>query len=205
MSALPEVNTVKARVWTRDNAIASNLDLGLVPRANVANVTQEASRLVVDIIQTELGLPVAGLPDVRVSFGGEKPQPVAAAAGSEATAASSMYRPPQEQAQSSPLDALRRTDDAPPYSRPADNPPPFSRPASSDAPPPFSRPAPPADAPSSPPPDDAPSPPSSADAPSSSPPPADAGEGTPDESPGRLTYDADPPRRDDEPGGGSPS
>jgi hypothetical protein len=76
--ALPEVTTVKARVWSRENAIASNLDLGLVPNANIANVTQEASRLFVDIIQTELGLPVAGLPEVRVSFGGEKPQPVPA-------------------------------------------------------------------------------------------------------------------------------
>ncbi|HEV8575105.1 MAG TPA: hypothetical protein VGR43_10415, partial [Dehalococcoidia bacterium] len=43
LAALPEVSTAKARVYTRDNAIAANLELGLVTRANVAHVTQESS------------------------------------------------------------------------------------------------------------------------------------------------------------------
>lgn len=124
IGALPEVTTVKARVWTQDNGIATNLDLGLVPRANVAHVTQEASRLVVDIIQTELGLPVAGLPQVRIAFGGEKPVAVTAGATSETddvlsrfrrpSEASSTFQRPQEQPQVDPREMMGGVDDAPP-------------------------------------------------------------------------------------------
>ena len=38
------------------------------PGANVSAVTQDVSRVVVDTVQTDLGLPVVGLPTVRVSF-----------------------------------------------------------------------------------------------------------------------------------------
>jgi len=114
LASLPEVSTAKARVWTRDNGIATNLDLGLRPRANVANVTQESSRIVVDIIQTELGLPVAGLPNVRVSFGGEKPMPVTAAAMGPGTAASSIVRPPERPPETDPREILGGAEDAPP-------------------------------------------------------------------------------------------
>lgn len=114
LGSLSEVSTAKARVWTRDNGIATNLDLGLVPRANVANVTQESSRIVVDIIQTELGLPAAGLPNVRVSFGDEKPQPVTAAAVSSDYAASSIMRPPESQPETKPQEMLGGAEDAPP-------------------------------------------------------------------------------------------
>lgn len=119
LRSLPDVNQAKARVWTKENSIATSLDLSLRTRANLANVTQEASRVVVDIIQTELGLPVAGMPDVRVSFGGEKPLPVtkavvgAAAAGSvasAATAASSLSRAPETE----PREMLGGVEDAPP-------------------------------------------------------------------------------------------
>jgi hypothetical protein len=128
IGGLPEVTTVKARVWTQDNGIATNLDLGLVPRANVANVTQEASRLVVDIIQTELGLPVAGLPQVRIAFGGEKPVAVAAGATTQTVDASSMFRRPSEasstfqrpqpQPELDPREMLGGEDDAPPAEPP---------------------------------------------------------------------------------------
>jgi hypothetical protein len=160
IGALPEVTTVKARVWTQDNGIATNLDLGLVQRANVANVTQEASRLVVDIVQTELGLPVAGLPQVRIAFGGEKPKTVESAAVSGAgTAASSVSRPPEDQppfrsqemppaSANEPPPFSQPAGDAPPFSRPgSDEPAPFSRPSSSDEPPPLSRPEPPDETP----------------------------------------------------------
>jgi len=118
LASLPEVTTAKARVWTRDNGIATNLDLALAPKANVANVTQESSRIVVDIIQTELGLPVAGLPNVRVSFGGEKPLRVTAAAMSPATAASSIVRPPERQPETDPREILGGAEDAPPAEPP---------------------------------------------------------------------------------------
>jgi hypothetical protein len=156
---MPEVTSVKARVSTKENAIATNLTLGLVERANVTNATQEASRLVVDIIQTELGLPVAGIPEVRVSFGGEKAEPVPAAVGSETTAASSVYRPPddaQTAAQESPEEsalAARLGGDQPsshaspgaaeepsPFARPAEDQSPYSRPETSEEHSPFSRP-----------------------------------------------------------------
>ena len=114
LASMPEVATAKARVWTRDNGIATNLDLGLVPRANVVNVTQESSRIVIDIIQTELGLPVAGLPNVRVSFGDEKPLPVTAAAMRSDYAASSIVRPPQREPETEPQEMLGGAEDAPP-------------------------------------------------------------------------------------------
>jgi hypothetical protein len=123
IGALPEVTTVKARVSTQDNGIATNLDLGLVPRANIANVTQEASRLVVDIIQTELGLPVAGLPQVRIAFGDEKP--VAVTDGRSETVdplsrfrrpseASSTFQRPHSQPELDPREMMGGVDDAPP-------------------------------------------------------------------------------------------
>ena len=74
---LPQVTAAKARVFTRDNGIGSSLDLTITPDANVALVTQDAARVVVDTLQTDLGLPTAGLPTVRVIFGGPKPEPVA--------------------------------------------------------------------------------------------------------------------------------
>ena len=40
-----------------------------MPGANVASVTQEAARVVVDTVQTDLGLPVAGMPTVSIAFG----------------------------------------------------------------------------------------------------------------------------------------
>jgi len=118
LASLPEVTTAKARVWTKDNGIATNLDLGLKTRANVANVTQESSRVVVDIIQTELGLPVASLPSVRVSFGGEKPLPVTRAATSPDAVASSVVRPPDRQSETEPKEMLGGAEDAPPAEPP---------------------------------------------------------------------------------------
>lgn len=114
LAPMPDVTNAKARVWTRDNAIATSLDLALRPRANVANVTQEASRIVVDIIQTELGLPVAGLPEVRVSFGDEKPLPVTTAERAPEVVASSIVRPPERQPETDPREVLGGAEDAAP-------------------------------------------------------------------------------------------
>ncbi len=77
LMALPDVTGAKARVFTRDKGIASSVELTITPEANIASVTQDSSRVVVDTIQTELGLPVSGLPTVRISFGGARLQPVA--------------------------------------------------------------------------------------------------------------------------------
>lgn len=81
LTALPEVTASRVRVNTRDKGIAASLDLTVTPGANVGVLTQDAIRVVVDTVQTDLGLPVAGVPTVRVVFGGPKaqaqPQPVA--------------------------------------------------------------------------------------------------------------------------------
>jgi hypothetical protein len=181
--ALPEVTTVKARVWTQDNGIATNLDLGLIQRANIANVTQEASRLVVDIVQTELGLPVAGLPQVRIAFGGEKPKPVETATANQPYAASSVSQPPQEQPPFRSQEMPPASADEPsPFSRPPADAPPYSRPDVSDEPPSFPRP----------------------ETPDKTPPPAepDTVMDAPDE-PSPPEYDPEPRRQDEETAGGS--
>jgi len=70
--ALPEVSGARAKVSTRDKGIATSLDLTLTPGANIAEVTQESVRIVTDTVQLDLGLPLAGVPTVRVSFGDPK-------------------------------------------------------------------------------------------------------------------------------------
>ena len=75
--ALPEVSAARAKVSTRDNGIATSLDLTLTPGANIAEVTQESVRVVTDTVQSDLGLPLAGVPAVRVTFGGPKAVAVA--------------------------------------------------------------------------------------------------------------------------------
>jgi hypothetical protein len=218
IGALPDVSTVKAKVWTQDNGIATNLNLGLTPRANVANVTQEASRIVVDTIQTELGLPVAGLPEVRISFGGEKPQKAEVTPAGQQGVASSVYRPPQQDEPSPESEAERRlsglpplaqagdvapsaagptTEERSPYSRPpAEEQSPYSRPTTEEQSP-YSRPTTEEPAPySRPEPDERP--------PAS--PSESEGESTAESSPGPLVYDPEPRRQEnDEPAGGPQS
>ena len=85
LATLPQVTAAKARVYSRDKGIGASLDLTVTPDTNVAAVTQEATRVVVDALQTDMGLPVAGVPSVRIIFGAARPEPVA----------SSMVQPPQ--------------------------------------------------------------------------------------------------------------
>ena len=68
VTAIPQITAAKARVSTRDKGIATALDITLLPTANVAAVTQEASRVVIDTVQTDLGLPVVGVPTVKIAF-----------------------------------------------------------------------------------------------------------------------------------------
>ena len=100
--ALPDVTAAKARVNSRDKGIATDLNLTLVPNANVSAVTQDATRVVNDTIQNDLGLPVAGVPTVRVAYGGPKTAPVA----------SSVAQPPAESTEASQT----ATEDAAPTS-----------------------------------------------------------------------------------------
>lgn len=68
VTAIPQITAAKARVSTRDKGIATALDITLLPSANVAAITQEASRVVIDTVQTDLGLPVVGVPTVKIAF-----------------------------------------------------------------------------------------------------------------------------------------
>jgi hypothetical protein len=84
LTAMPQVTTAAARVFSRDKGIAMSLDLTVTPGTNIGAVTQEASRVVVETLQADLGLPVSVPPTVRITFGPPKVEPVA----------SSMTQPP---------------------------------------------------------------------------------------------------------------
>jgi len=80
LRALPGVADARTRVWTRDRGVAARIELVVPPQTNVANLTQEAVRVVVDAVQTDLGLPVSGVPTVKVRFNHDAappPQPAA--------------------------------------------------------------------------------------------------------------------------------
>jgi hypothetical protein len=69
---LPDVAAARTHVWTRDKGIATSMELTVPPGVNLANVTQEAVRVVVEAIQADLGLPVSGVPSVKIAFGGSR-------------------------------------------------------------------------------------------------------------------------------------
>lgn len=80
--ALPDVTAARSHVRSRDKGIAASLDLTVTPTTNVGDLTQQAVRVVVDTVHTDLGLAVAGMPKVKIAFGGSKapPRPVPAEA-----------------------------------------------------------------------------------------------------------------------------
>ncbi len=84
LTALPQVSAARVRVSSQAKGIDASLDLTVSRSANIGLVTQEAGRVVVDTIQTELGLPLARLPAVRIAFSAAAAAPVA----------SSVSRPP---------------------------------------------------------------------------------------------------------------
>jgi len=88
--ALPMIAAAQARVSGGDRGISTTLELTIFPDANLASATQDASRIVVDTLQTDLGLPVAGPPTVRIAFGEAK------AVVEAPTASSSVMQPPIE-------------------------------------------------------------------------------------------------------------
>ena len=69
---MPNVSAARARVYSHDKGIGMKLDLTVTPGTNLAVVTQEASRVVVETLQADLGLPVSGPPSVRIAFGPAK-------------------------------------------------------------------------------------------------------------------------------------
>ncbi|MCH8919343.1 MAG: hypothetical protein IIA23_01380 [Chloroflexi bacterium] len=77
LTAMPQVSAARARVFSQNKGVGLKLDLTITPDANIALVTQEASRVVVETLQADLGLPVAAPPSVRIVFGPPKTEPVA--------------------------------------------------------------------------------------------------------------------------------
>lgn len=79
--SMPNVSAAKAKVSTKDNAIAVAMDITVPQGTNVGHVTQDATRVALDTIERDLGLPAAGPPAVRVTFGegtveaGPQPEP----------------------------------------------------------------------------------------------------------------------------------
>lgn len=69
---LPDVTAARTHVWTRDKGIATSMELTVPPGVNLASVTREAVRVVVEVIQADLGLPVSGVPPVKIAFGGSR-------------------------------------------------------------------------------------------------------------------------------------
>ena len=84
LTAMANVTAAGVRVHSQDKGVGIKLALTVVPGTNVAVVTQEASRVVVETLQADLGLPVSGPPEVRIEFGPPGAEPVA----------SSMAQPP---------------------------------------------------------------------------------------------------------------
>ncbi len=93
LTAMPQVTAAKARVFSQNKGVGMKLDLTITPDANIALVTQEASRVVVETLQSDLGLPVAAPPSVRIVFGAAKTEPVA----------SSVAQPPATETPPEPL------------------------------------------------------------------------------------------------------
>jgi hypothetical protein len=91
LTTMTQVTAARVRVFSQDRGLGTKLELTVAPGANIGVVTQEASRVVVDTLQADLGLSVSAPPTVRILFGSAEATPVA----------SSMSQPPAE----SPLDA----------------------------------------------------------------------------------------------------
>lgn len=114
--ALPTITAARSHVLSRDKGIAAALELTVTPEANVSEVTQHAVRTVVDTVQTDLGLPVAGTPRVKVAFGGPKQavEAVADVAGTPPLSGTAAPSPAHADASPGPLIYDESPPDSPP-------------------------------------------------------------------------------------------
>ncbi len=100
---MAQVSAARVRVFSQDKGIGMKLDLTVTPDTNIALVTQEASRVVVETLQADLGLPISSPPAVRIIFGPSKAEPVA----------SSVSQPPSD-APRAPAEQPESTDPSEP-------------------------------------------------------------------------------------------
>lgn len=124
LTNIPDVTAASSRVWTRDRGVAIDVALSVAPDTNVSLATQDAVNVVVDAIQADLGLPVSGVPKVKITFGGSRVvRPVAPAPAAAPFAA----EPP-----GAPMSVLETTDERvsseppPPEPAPAAAKPPYT-------------------------------------------------------------------------------
>ncbi len=94
LTGMTKVTAARARVFSQEKGIGMKLELTVTPDANIAVVTQEASRVVVETLQADLGLPVSAPPSVRIVFGPPKTEPVA----SSVTLPPTLEPPPEPEA-----------------------------------------------------------------------------------------------------------
>ena len=116
LTALPQVSAARARVFSQNKGVGMKLDLTITPNANIAQVTQEASRVVVETLQSDLGLPVAAPPSVRIVFG---PRPVGEPVASSVVQPPTSETPPEPVAPSEPTPP---SEPQPPMSTPPTDP-----------------------------------------------------------------------------------
>lgn len=90
--ALPAITAAKVEVASRSKGVATSLDLTLAPGSNVAHASQEATRVVNEVLQEEMGLPVADPPRIRVAV---SPAPLPGAVPSTAQTAEAPPEPMQ--------------------------------------------------------------------------------------------------------------
>jgi hypothetical protein len=121
LERLPEVTAARSRVAARDRGVSIDMDLTVVPGTNASHVTEDAVNVVSDAIHHDLGLPVAGIPRVRIAFGGSRQvRPAAPKPAPEPAPAST----PAAEPSGAPMSLLQTTDEristaTPPQSPPA--------------------------------------------------------------------------------------
>ena len=115
LTAMPQITAARARVFSQDKGIGMKLDLTVTADTNISAVTQEATRVVMETLQSDLGLPVSSPPVVRIAFG---PAPAAepAPAGPQPPMVPPASPPPSASARPFP------GPEAPPAARTADEP-----------------------------------------------------------------------------------
>ena len=69
LTAMTQITAARARVFSQDKGIGMKLDLTVTADTNISAVTQEATRVVMETLQSDLGLPVSSPPVVRIAFG----------------------------------------------------------------------------------------------------------------------------------------
>jgi len=136
LMAVPNVSAARAHVYSRDNGIGMKLDLTVTPETNLALVTQEASRVVIETLQADLGLPVAAPPTVRILFGPRQVgEPVASSVMQAPEPATPQPEPPAfPAAPEAPSPERTWPPTPPPQDEPESPAPPEAEPASPAAP-----------------------------------------------------------------------